>query len=177
MQSQPAAKYALSIRVLHWALAAAIIGLLAAGFIMVDVPRTEPLHHTLYSLHKSFGITILLLAALRLGLRLKFAAPLLPEAISALHRRFAHLAHWMLYGFMALMPLSGYVMSISNGQPVKWFGAALPRLLSEDKMRGAMAGYTHAYAAYILIGMLILHVGAVIGHYLFERVNLLRRMI
>jgi cytochrome b561 len=174
---QTAEKYALIIRVLHWLMAAVIIGLLVAGFIMLDVPKTDPLRHTVYSLHKSLGITILMLAVLRLGLRLKSRAPVLPEAISALHRRLAHVGHWALYGLMLLMPVSGYVMSISNGQPVKWFGSALPRLLNENKTRGAMAGDIHAYAAYILIGMLVLHAGAVIWHYLFERVNLLRRMM
>ena len=158
-------------------MAAMIIGLLVAGFVMVDVPKTEPMHHTLYSLHKSIGITIIMLALLRLGSWLRFGAPLLPDAIPAPHRRFAHVGHWAFYGFMVLMPVSGYVMSISNGQPVKWFGSALPRLLSEDKTRGAMAGDIHAYAAYILIGMLVLHAGAVIWHYFFERVNLLRRMM
>jgi cytochrome b561 len=177
MQFQTAEKYAVIIRVLHWPTAAVIISLLVAGFIMVDVPKAEPMHHTLYSLHKSFGITIMILAALRLGLKLKFGAPLLPEAIPALHRRFAHLGHWALYGFMFLMPASGYVMSVSNGQPINWFGSVLPRLLNEDKARGAMAGDIHAYAAYILIGMLVLHTGAVFWHYLFEKVNLLRRMM
>jgi cytochrome b561 len=176
MKFQTAEKYALSIRILHWLMAAAIAGLLVAGFIMIDVPKTEPMHHTLYSVHKSIGITIVILALLRLGLKLRFEAPPLPEAIRAAHRRLAHIGHWGLYGFLFLMPVSGYVMSVSNDQPVKWLGIALPRLLSEDKTRGAMAGNIHTYAAYVLIGMLALHAAAVIWHYFFEKVNLLRRM-
>jgi cytochrome b561 len=172
----PASKYSLAIRILHWLMAAAIIGLLAVGLIMSDIPRGNPLRGALYALHKSFGLTVLVLAFLRLALRLKSGAPPLPETIPGIERRLAKLGHWALYGFMFLMPVSGYVMSASYGLPVKWFGIMVPRVVSIDKARGALAGDVHSFAAYALIGMLVMHIGAVVLHYFKHRVNLLGRM-
>jgi len=86
------------------------------------------------------------------------------------------MGHWALYGFMFLMPVSGYVMSTSYGLTVHWFGIALPKLLSVDKARGALFGDIHSFAGYTLIGLITLHVGAVILHFFKEKENLLRRM-
>ena len=170
-------KYAAEIRVLHWLMAIAIVGMLALGLIASGIPRNEPARHLYLGLHKSFGITLFALAALRVLSRLVSGAPFLPEAISSTQRRLAQAAHFVLYALMFVMPLSGYVMSISMGQPVRWFGLAVPRLLAEDRVRGVMAGNVHAVAACLLVALLALHVGAVAWHYLFDRVNLLRRVM
>jgi cytochrome b561 len=39
-----------------------------------------------------------------------------------------------------------------------------------------VAGNVHAVAAYALIALLLLHIGAVAWHYFVDRVNLLRRI-
>jgi cytochrome b561 len=176
--SQPInVKYSREIRLLHWLMAAIIIILLAVGLIMTGLQKSDPLRGTLYALHKSFGVTVLLLAVIRLVLRLSQGAPALPEVISKAERCLAKLGHWALYGFMFVMPLSGITMSMSYGLSVKWFGLPLPHLMGVDKVRGALAGDIHSYAAYALIGMIALHAGAVVIHYYRQRVNLLKRMI
>ncbi len=170
-------KYPLTIRLLHWLMALLIIGLLIVGFVMSSLPNGDPMHGTLVSLHKSFGITVLALALVRLVLRLTLALPPLPESIPRRERLLAHLGHWRSYGFMVAMPLSGYLMSASYGLPVKCLGILVPRAVSIDKARGEQAWDIHSYGAYALVIMLLLHVGAVLLHYLRERVNLLKRML
>lgn len=173
---QSKGKYALEIRVLHWLMAVALLGMLIVGFVVSGIPKSEPARHFYLGLHKSFGITLFALAAVRLMSRLFAAAPSLPDAIPSMQRAIAQTAHFALYGLMLLMPISGYVMSISMGQPVRWFGLAVPRLLAEDHARGLVAGGIHAVAAYALVALLTLHVGAVAWHYFSDRVNLLRRI-
>jgi cytochrome b561 len=170
-------KYPIALRILHWLMAVMIIGLLALGLYMAELPKGDPRHDTLYNLHKSFGVTVLALAFIRLAVRMALGAPPLPEIIPVMERRMAELGHLALYGFMFLMPVSGYVMSTSYGLSVKWFGITLPRLMGIDRARGALAGDVHSYAAYALIGMILMHAGAVILHYVRQRVNLLKRMI
>jgi cytochrome b561 len=169
-------KYPLAIRVLHWLMAVMIIGLLAVGLIMTDLAKDNPYRSSLFALHKSFGLTVLMLAVLRLALKLKNGGPPFPSIIPRIQKLLAHLGHWALYGFMFALPVSGYIMSSSFGLPVKWFGFAVPKLLKPDRTRGEWAADFHAYAAYALIGMLVLHIGAVILHYVKERINLLKRM-
>ena len=170
-------KYTLEIRVLHWLMAIAFVGMLIVGFIVSGIPKNEPARHLYLGLHKSFGITLFALAALRLMSRLFTAAPSLPDAIPSRQRAVAQVAHVAFYGLMFLMPVSGYVRSISMGQPVRWFGLEMPRLLTEDHPRGLIAGNVHAVAAYALVVVLVLHVGAVAWHYVFDRMNLLRRIV
>jgi cytochrome b561 len=170
-------KYPLEIRVLHWLMAIAIIGMLIAGFVVSGIPKDDPTRHLVLGLHKSFGISLFALAALRLLSRLFTTVPSLPEVIPSMQRAIVQAAHVVVYALMLLMPLSGYVMSISMGQPVRWFGLAVPRLLAEDRARGLMAGNVHGAAAYVLIALLVLHIGAVAWHYVVDRVNLLRRMV
>lgn len=172
----PATKYAASIRILHWLMAVIILTLLAVGLIMTGLQRDDPLRPLLFSLHKSFGLTILMLLCLRLWFRLHSQVPPLPASIPAYEQWLAHISHWALYGFMLVMPLSGYLLTAFHGMPVKWFGLELPRVVSIDKANGSLAGDVHYYAAYSLMVLLGLHVLGVIKHYMFERLNLLKRM-
>ncbi len=173
----PIYKYPPSIRILHWLIALCIICLLIVGLYMTGLQKADPLRGTLYGLHKSFGITVLMLAALRLVLRLKLGKPPYPAAIPVSEQKMADLGHWALYGFMFAMPISGYLMSTSFGLPVKWFGLTLPKLVGIDKARGALSADFHQYAAYTLIAVLVIHVSAVALHYFKHRTNLLKRMI
>jgi cytochrome b561 len=169
-------KYSLEMRVLHWLMAVAFFGMLIVGFTVSGIPKNEPTRHLYLGLHKSFGITLFALAALRLALRLSARGPSLPDSIPSMQRAIAHAAHFAFYTLMFLMPMSGYVMSISMGQPVRWFGLALPRLLVEDRARGLIAGNVHAVAAFVLVALLVLHLGAVAWHYFIGRLNLLQRI-
>ncbi len=170
-------KYAPLLRVLHWLMALMIIGLLVVGLIMSDMPRTDPWHDTLYGLHKSFGFTVLVLAVVRVMARVRLGAPVLPAAIPALERLMAHLGHKALYIFMFVIPISGIVMSNSYGFAVSWFGLELPRIVGIDKARGHLAGEAHELLAYVLMGLLALHVLGALKHYVKERINLFKRML
>jgi len=177
MHSGSSLKYSLPIRILHWIIALLIIGLITVGLIMSDLPKDAPNRPLLYSVHKSFGVTVLFLAVLRFALRLRLGGPPLPLAIPAMERILAQLGHYAFYGFMIAMPVSGYIMSNSFGLSVKWFGIELPKLFPTDRETGHLAADFHSLAAYSLIGLILLHVAGVVKHYLKERINLLSRMI
>ena len=170
-------RYAITIRYLHWIIAAMILAMLVLGFISAGLPKSEPARHLYLGLHKSFGVTLLGLAVLRAMVKFVTVTPPLPRAISSVQRSFARAAHLGFYALMFVMPLSGYVMSISMGQPVRWFGLDVPRLLLEDRSHGTIAANVHVAAAILLLTVLVLHVGAVAWHYVFHRVNLLRRVV
>jgi cytochrome b561 len=170
-------KYPLTLRLFHWLIAILIIGLLCIGLYMSDLSRDNPNRALLYSLHKSFGVTVLFLSLLRIGIRLTSFIPPLPEIIPVIERRLAHASHYLFYGFMIAIPVSGYAMTNSFGFPVKWFGISLPILFPINKSFGALANDFHSYAAFTLIGLICLHIAGVIKHYWKERLNLLTRII
>ena len=68
------ATYTPVAKTLHWLLAVLVLGLLAFGFWMTDLPLS-PDKLTYYSWHKWAGVTVFLLAWVRLGWRVTHPAP------------------------------------------------------------------------------------------------------
>src|ERR1700761_6545888 len=100
-------KYGSVAKTFHWLMALIIVGLLIAGLTMKGMPNT-PQKFRIFGLHKSFGITILILVSLRLAWKAKNTAPRLPDTLHAIEKALAHLGHALLYFLMLAMPLSGW---------------------------------------------------------------------
>ena len=161
---------------MHWLMAIIIISLIALGLIMGEIPHENPMRGNLYMMHKSFGVLVFLLFFIRISLRLRYGTPPLPEAIPSKERKLAHLGHYAFYFFMVAMPVSGYLMSSYFGFTVPFFGLALPKLTGIDRAAGGFFADMHGLLAYVLIGLIILHIAGVIKHWLSEKINLLKRM-
>ena len=105
---------------LHWSMATAILAMLFIGVGMVSTVSLR--YWTLVNLHKPLGLCILLLAVLRLGVRLRHGAPPLPLDLSWPQRAAAKASHVALYGLMLAMPLIGWGMLSAGGYPVELYG-------------------------------------------------------
>lgn len=96
-------------RAFHWIMAALIFLAIAIGVVVTWLPaRTSP-RVELLMLHKSLGMTVLVLAVLRVGYRLMAGEPPYGETLAPLMRAAAHVAHFALYVLMIAMPVSGYI--------------------------------------------------------------------
>ncbi|MEI6730443.1 MAG: cytochrome b, partial [Pseudomonadota bacterium] len=159
-------KYPVAMRFLHWFMAVIIISMIILGIYMGDVDKENPLRMQLYNIHKSFGVTVIFLFALRVAVRLASTAkiPKLPEQIPQLEVRFAHLGHFAIYALMFAVPISGYAMSNSYGYPVKWFTIEMPKLFADDKAFGGLAAQAHEFLAFTLLAVIVIHFAAVIKH-------------
>ena len=160
-------KYHISLRVIHWLMALIIISLLASGIYMTTLTN-QPFRPTFYNLHKSFGVIVIFLFTLRIISKIKHKAPKLPKTINRNIQKLAHGTHHLIYLLMITIPLSGYLMSNSYGYAVKLFGTKLPNLVEKNYQLAGLFSNIHQYAAYFLIFLLILHIGAVIKHRFFE---------
>src|SRR6202020_678615 len=90
------------------------------------MPKYVPLLAT----HKSLGITILVLALIRLAVRLRYGTPPLPADLPEPMRLAASLSHYALYALMIGMPLIGWAMLSAAASPVVLFpGVHLPQIL------------------------------------------------
>ena len=169
-------KYSPVMRVLHWLMALLILGLIAAGWFMTGLDKNDTIRGTIYALHKSLGVTVLGLVILRVLLRLITVLPPLPDAVPPLQQRLAKAGHVGLYLVMLLVPVLGIAMSQSYGYGVKWFGLLLPTFFTKDSNFAGLMGDWHAWLAYTMLTMVLLHVLAVLKHWRIDGVNLLRRM-
>ncbi|CAG1773251.1 partial Cytochrome b561, partial [uncultured bacterium] len=89
----------------------------------------------------------------------------------------AHWGHRALYALMVVTPLVGWADSNLHGRPVKLFGLPLPKLFPTVEDIGTTSGYIHTVLAYTLLGVVAVHVAAVIKHRYVDRADVLRRII
>lgn len=161
----------------HWVIAIMIICLIAMGLKMADM-ENSPDKFKIIGWHKEFGIVVLFLASLRLGWKILDVSPLLPEGYSTVAKLGAKLAHFGLYALMFAMPITGWLMSSASGFPVSMFGLFLmPNIAQPDKEFGHMVRDLHENLAWVLMGLIALHVFAALLHHFYYKDNLLKRMI
>lgn len=170
-------RYSMTAIALHWSIAAALSFQLVLGWQLSGIAPGLG-QFTAYQLHKSFGIVILLLTLLRVGIRLAHPRPpaLADDRISAFA---AKVTHQLLYAVMLLAPLSGWAL-VSTSKlrvPTLLFGTiAWPHLPIPLGLNG-IAYDTHRLATYVLAGLVVLHVAGAIRHQFCKREDLLGRMI
>lgn len=169
-------RYSTPAVVLHWLVALLIFAAFPLGLYMHDLPLS-PDKLRLYSYHKWIGITVLMLAALRLGWRLTHQPPPLPAGIAAWQRRAGQAVHGLLYVLMIAIPVSGWLMSSAKGIPTVWFGVLpLPDLVGRSHDLGELLTRVHKSLNFILLALVVLHVGAALQHHFIERLPFLQRM-
>lgn len=181
--SVPSRSYDPVAKTLHWLIALAIIGMLALGWIMADLPN-GPEKFSLFQWHKSIGLTILVLALMRLTWRLKHAAPPLPASMPTWEKLAAHAGHFLLYVLMIGMPLAGWaiVSTSSLGLPTMFYGLfSWPHLPIGSTPEGKktihdLAAWAHGVAAWVLAVLIVGHAAAAWKHHLINRDDVLTRM-
>ncbi|MEI2432249.1 cytochrome b/b6 domain-containing protein [Lysobacter yananisis] len=163
-------------RVLHWLMAAMILAMLFVGAGLVA--SVSERHAWLLALHKPLGIAILLLAVLRLALRLRHRPPPLPRDLAPAVRLAAHASHWLLYALMLAMPLIGWAMLSAGGYPVELgAGVRLPPIAPFDPSWFAALRWLHRALAHALFALVLAHLGAALYHGLIRRDGVLRSML
>jgi len=172
MSSSPSSrKYPLAMRVVHWTRAAIIIALLAVGILMTNVADDFPGKFSmLYPNHKQFGILVLILAVVQLGLRGRGGVPE-PAALKPWEQTIFTITHKMFYVLMVAVPVAGYCLSSTypESDGVPFFFTALPEVLAKDEAVSGVFAAAHAIMAYGLLALVALHVAGVVKHWLFDR--------
>ena len=126
----PARRYSNTARLFHWAIAGLILFQVPLAYYMTDLPLGPDMLKS-YALHKSIGITIFALSALRLAWRWISPPPALPDTMSANQQRLAWLTHALLYLVTFAMPLTGWLSSSAANFPVSlWGWFTLPNLVA-----------------------------------------------
>ncbi len=155
-------------RLLHWIMAVLILAMLFIGVGMVST--VMPKYLTLVSIHKPLGIAILVLALIRLVVRLRSGAPPLPPDLPEPMKLAAHLSHYALYILMIGMPLIGWAMLSAAAYPVVLYGGVhLPAILPQSDRLHAVLWDAHFYLAFVFFAVILMHVAAALFHALIRR--------
>lgn len=160
------------IRLLHWLMALAIFTMLFVGAGMVSSVANRD---WLYDLHKPLGMTILVLAILRLVVRLSTRTPPLPSDMPLFMQLVAKFSHVLLYGLMLALPMIGWLMLSAGGYPVTLGGGIeLPALVAKSNSLYAVLRPLHTLLAYSLLLLVLGHMAAALFHGLIRRDGVLR---
>ena len=161
-------RFSLLQRLLHWLMAICILGMLFIGVGMVST--VMPKYLTLVSIHKPLGIAILVLALIRLTVRLRQGAPPLPADLPEPMKLAAQLSHYALYALMIAMPLIGWGMLSAAAYPVVLFGGMhLPAILPQSDGLHTLLWNAHFYLAFAFFALILMHAAAALFHALVRR--------
>lgn len=175
--SKNASRYGLVAQLLHWLVALLVTLQFALGINAHGKPVSiERL--VLLSRHKSVGLLLLLLVVVRLVWRLHSRPPALPKTLSAPLRAAARVSHGGMYGLLMAMPLVGWASSSAAGLTVSFFGLfPFPNLVAADKELSRAFIAAHIAMAWILLAVVVIHVGAALWHHFVLRDEVLVRML
>ncbi len=188
MQADAAtAHYSSLAKAFHWLTATLVITMICLGLYMTRANLDLGHKFQLYQLHKSLGITILLLTLIRIAVRFFRPPPPLPAAMPAWEKAAAHTTHVLLYTLLLAMTLSGWavVSAASFAVPTKLYGVLpwphipfLEALTPQEKktLEPILKG-THQLCAWSLTGLIALHIAAALRHGIVLKDGVMSRML
>ncbi len=164
-------------RAFHWIMAALIFLAIAIGVVAALLPEHKSPRVELLFAHKSLGMSVLVLALLRLAYRAIAGAPAYAATLTPWTRASAHAAHIALYALMIALPVSGYVNSAAGGHEIPWFGLFVwPSFFPRDKALAHLGGQAHFWLAWTIGAFLALHLAAAAWHAWVKRDEIFARM-
>ena len=169
--------YGWPAQLLHWV----VVVLVICQFVLANLAESADSRmetFILFARHKSIGITIFLLAIMRLLWRLFNEQPALPPGMPGWQQSTAKATHWLLYAFIILLPITGLLGSAASNFPVTWFGLfTVPALIGPNEALADVLHDFHGVLALCLALLATLHLVAALKHHFFNRDDVLRRMI
>jgi cytochrome b561 len=154
-------------RALHWIMALCILSMLFIGVGMVST--IGPDYLSLVSIHKPLGIVILILALIRLVVRLTKGAPPLPDDMPIPMKLAAWLSHLAFYVLMIVLPLLGWGMLSAARYPVVVFGMQLPWITPHSNDLHTLLWNAHRFLALCFFALIVVHLAAALFHALVRR--------
>ena len=171
-------KYSGWMMAVHWLMAIGILTAFGVGLYMVDIAGITPFKLRLYNWHKWAGVTLWVLVAVRLVVKLLSKAPPYPQHWGHRQVRLVKLGHAALYALMFAVPTFGYLFSLAAGFPVVWFGVIeLPVLIEKDAGLKDLFKTLHNASGKALLLVVMGHVGMALKHQFVNRENILGRMV
>lgn len=166
--------YAPSLRLLHWLVALLVLSVWPLGFMIKFVRDDVKLDF--YMLHESLGFIVLWLMLLRVGARLSAGAP--QGLTTGLDHHVATAAHVLLYLFLIVMPVTGFLATNAHGFPLQWFGL-FPVWSPIGKAPDIAPVFStiHEWSSWILLALFALHIAGVIFHHVIRRDGTLYRIL
>ena len=169
--------YPASSKWLHWLIAICVLTTAPVAIAMTQVSE-GPIQDALYNFHKSLGILIFILMALRLINRLTVGAPIAEPGIEPWQKTVSAAVHGSFYVLLIAMPIVGYVANSAYGAPTPFFGLfELPPIVEKNEALATPLFALHRWVGFLVVVLVLIHVGAALYHHFSRGDNVLLRML
>lgn len=165
---------------LHWLVGVMMISLLAVGIYMEEFEV-----YSLYPIHKSMGVLILLLVIPRVIHRIRSGWPEPAGQYTAVEQWLSKIMHYTLIIATLMLPLSGMLMSGMGGRGIYVFGLELMsanldaagEVVAINKSLAGLGHSMHGWGGNILLVAIPLHIVGALKHHFMDKDGTLRRML
>jgi len=183
--------YSGTARFYHWLVVALILLQFPIGVYMMyratkmayvddkgeaKVGLFDALTGQLYDSHKLIGVTILLVVIARLIYRFTNGAPPSDSSLESWQKGASHAVHWSLYALLIAVPIGGYIGASYYGA-LSPFGIPLPVVTPKDEKISEAVFQYHYLGAFILLGLIGIHLAAVVFHKFIRKDRVVERML
>ncbi|MEA2930543.1 MAG: hypothetical protein QOG38_2971 [Hyphomicrobiales bacterium] len=169
--------YPATSKLLHWLVAVSVLTTAPVAIAMTRVSQ-GPTQDLLYNFHKSLGVLIMILMILRLINRLAVGAPIPDPGIEPWQKAVSSAVHTSLYVLLLAMPVVGYVANSAYGAPTPFFGLFnLPMIVEKNDALATQLFALHRWTGFLVILLVLMHVGAALYHTFVRRDDVLKRML
>lgn len=171
-------RYTKTAMLLHWLVALLIIATFFLGLSMVAIPGFSPTKLKYFSWHKWMGVTVLMLAVLRVLWRATHTPPAKLASIPDWQHKIAEGMHYLLYVLIFAVPISGYLYSYAAGVPVVYLGLwQMPAPIAPDPELKATLKTVHYVLTMTMAAAVVAHALAALKHHFIDRDVTLKRML
>lgn len=170
-------RYGAASIAMHWFMLLLLVGVYACIELRGYYPKGSDVREALKTWHFMLGLGVFALVFVRLAIRLATPSPRMSPQTPAWQRHLASVMHVLLYAFLVLMPLLGWLALSAGGKVVPFFGLELPGLVAPDKDFAHTVEEIHetiGTIGYYLVG---LHAAAALYHHYVVHDDTLLRML
>jgi len=163
--------------ILHWTTLLLVVALYVCIELRGQFPKGSNVREALKAWHFTLGLSVLILAIVRIGLQLYGPSPAIRPAPPGWQIAAGKVVHFALYAFMIGMPIIGWLLLSSEGKDIPFCGFNLPRLIGASKDLAEQLEELHETVGNIGYAMIGVHAAAALAHHYIARDNTLLRML
>ena len=171
-------RYGRVSRILHWTTALLFIFMIPTGIFTSMIPSDSWVRTGYIVVHKTIGIILFGLVIARIIWNRRSKRPALDSSLKPMDSKLAHKAHFLLYGLMLAVPITGYFMTSFHGYPSYFFVIEIPPFVAENgiyQVWGFFHKYLLQYLIYLILGAHIL--GVLKHHFIDKHKTAINRMV